>query len=254
MSSWSASSKRIRTVNVIIDSLSREDLVFERRRESRQRYGLGAVRAGRDHANLCAGLLLDKVQVILGQFGELIKLGNAFSGLVPPFQSGVDGLDGLEATDIGGNPVRDLAIDLVGGAYRDLGAFVHHVHLGDDEPLSTVNRVGVAEEREIEPAAAARTTGDGTVLLPAGAEKVGGVAVDLGGEWSLAHAGDVGLGDSDDGADFGRADAGSCDGSASGGRRTGHEGVGSVVDIEQSSLGALEHHLVAVGDGGIEQL
>ena len=85
----------------------------------------------------------------------------------------------LEAANVGGDDVGDLAVDLVGGADGDLVALVEDVHLGDDEPLGGVDHVGVAEQRDIEPAAAAGTAGDGAVLLAARAEQFGGVAVDL---------------------------------------------------------------------------
>ena len=83
----------------------------------------------------------------------------------------------------------EFAVDLVAGADGNLGALVHHVHLGDDEPLGPVDHVGVAEERQVEPAAAARTSGDGTVLLATGAEQIGGVVMDLGGEGALRRRG-----------------------------------------------------------------
>ncbi len=76
--------------------------------------------------------------------------------------------------------------------------------------------------------------------------------MDLGGEGSFADAGDIGLGDADDGTDRGGADSGAGDGSASGRRGAGDEGIGSVVDVEEGSLGALEHDLVAVLEGFIE--
>ena len=79
------------------------------------------------------------------------------------------------------------------------------------------------------------------------------MAVDLlGGERTFADAGDVRLGDADDGADARGSDAGAGDGAASRGRRTGDEGIGSVVDIEQRALRTLEHDLLAVVDGVVQ--
>ena len=86
---------------------------------------------------------------------------------VPALQGGVDRLDGLESAHVGGDDVGQLAVDLVAGADGDLGALVHHVHLGDDQPLGAVDHVGVAQQRQVEPAAAAGTAGDGAVLLAA---------------------------------------------------------------------------------------
>ena len=159
----------------------------------------------------------------------------------------------LEAAHIGGDGVGKLAVDAVAGADGDLDALVHDVHLGDDEPFRAVDHVGVAEQGEVEPAAAARAAGDGAVLLAAGAEEVRRRVVDLGGEGAFADAGDVGLCDADHGADLCGADTGSGYGAAGGGGGRGDEGVGAVVDIEQGTLGALKHHLLAVADGLVEE-
>ena len=129
----------------------------------------------------------------------------------------------LEAADVGGDNVGELAVDLVVRADGDLGALVHDVHLGDDEPLGGVDHVGVAEQREVEPAGAARTAGDGAVLLAAGAEQLALAVGDFGGEWAFTDAGDVGLGDADDGADARGADAGAGDGAAGGAVGAGDE-------------------------------
>ena len=94
--------------------------------------------------------------------------------VVPALERGVDGLDGLEAAHVGGDVVGHLAVDLVADADGDLVELVEDVHLGDDQPLGAVDQVGVAEQRKVEPAAAARTAGDGAVLLAAGAEQVAG--------------------------------------------------------------------------------
>ena len=148
------------------------DYDFERFGEPGQGHGLVAVGAGGDHADLRAGLLLEEVQIILRQLRQFVELGDAFGGGLPAFERGVDGLDGLEAAHVGGDDVGELAVDLVAGADGDLVALVHDVHLGDDQPFGAVDHVGVAEQRQVEPAAAARAAGDGAVLLAAGAEQV----------------------------------------------------------------------------------
>src|SRR6185437_906748 len=180
--------------------------------EAVDHHGLGAVGAGGDHADPGAGLLGDEAEVLLGGLGELVVLGDAGGGGLPAGQRGVDGFDGAEAADIGRDNVGDLAVDLVVRADGDLGTLVHDVHLGDNEPLGGVDHVGVAEQREVEPAGAARAASDGAVLLAAGAEQVALAVGDLSREWAFADAGDVGLGDADDGADACGADAGTRNG------------------------------------------
>ena len=49
-----------------------------------QGHGLVAVGAGGDHADLCAGLLLEEVQIILRELRQLVELGDAFGGACQP--------------------------------------------------------------------------------------------------------------------------------------------------------------------------
>ena len=63
-------------------------------------------------------------------------------------------------SDIGGNFVGDFAVDLVADADGNLVELVEHVELGDDQPLGAVDLVGVAEQGNVEPAAAAGAAGD----------------------------------------------------------------------------------------------
>ena len=196
---------------------------------------------------------LDKAEVLLRFNGQLVVLGDAFGRAVPTLQRGVDGLDRAKAPDVGGYHVRLAAVDLIGSADRDFRRLIEHVHLGDYQPLGPVDHVRVAQERQVEPAAASRTTGDGAVFLAAGAQQLGRVAFDLGREGALADARDVGLGDPDDGVDAGRPDAGAGNRAAGCRGRARNEWVRPVVDIEQRALGAFEHHVFARVDGPVQQ-
>ena len=182
-------------------------------------------------------------------FGQLVVLRDAGGGGLPAGQRGVDGLDGAEAADVGRDDVGELAVDLVVRADRDLFTLVHDVHLGDDEPLGRVDHVGVAEEREIEPAGAAWAARDGAVLVAAGAQQLTLAVGDLCRKWTFSDAGDVGLGDTDDRADACGADAGASDRAAGCAVGARHKGICPMVDVEQSTLGALEHDVLAFIDG-----
>ena len=79
------------------------------------------------------------------------------------------------------------------------------------------------------------------------------VVDEFGGEWSFAHAGDVGLGDGDDRSDARGWDARTCartTGHCAAGR---HEGIGAVVDVEHRCLSRLEQHRGAVVKGAVQQ-
>ena len=86
---------------------------------------------------------------------QFVELRNALGGLAPAFERGVARLDGFEAAHVGGNLVGDLAVDFIADADGNLVELVEHVELGNDQPLGAVDLVRVAEQRNIEPAAAA---------------------------------------------------------------------------------------------------
>ena len=158
------------------DSCSLPVHAVERLGKLGQHHGLVAVGAGGDHADAGAALALLEAQIILRGLGQFVELGNALGGLAPAFERGVARLDGFQAVHVGGNFVGDLAVDFVADADGNLGQLVEHVELGDDQPLGAVDLVGVAEQGNVEPAAAAGAAGDGAVLVAAGAQLFAGAS------------------------------------------------------------------------------
>ena len=76
---WSSWSNVIRTVKLnMMRPLFR--YAFSASANAGQHHGLVAVGAGGDHADLRAGLLLVKVQIILRGLRQLVELGDAFGG------------------------------------------------------------------------------------------------------------------------------------------------------------------------------
>ena len=222
--------------------------------ECRQQHCLIAIGAGRDHADLCAGFLFEEAEVILRDLRQLVEFGNAFGRFVPALQFRIHALDGFEAAHVGGHGVDELAVDLVSGADGNFVERVEHVKLRYYQPLRSIDLVRVAQQGQIEPAAAARATGYGAEFLAARAQKLAGFVEDFCREWAFADAGDVGFGDADDGADACRADAGSGDSSACGGGGGCHERVRPVVDVEHRSLCAFKHDAATFIDGFVQQV
>src|ERR1700679_331187 len=108
-----------------------------------QDHGLFTVGPGGDHADAGSALALLEAQVILGCLGQLLVVGNALGGGLPSFERGVDGLDVLQAVDVGRDLVGHLAAELIANADGNFGQRVEHVELGDDQPFGAIDLVGV---------------------------------------------------------------------------------------------------------------
>src|SRR5579863_1996545 len=161
-----------------------------------------------------------------------MERAHALSGCLPSLQPSVHGPDSVDALNIGGDAFAGFAVDFICGAHRDPVQIIEDVELGHDQPIGAVDLVGVAQQGQIKPAAAPGTSGDGAVLLAAGAENVSRFVMDLAREGSFAYPGDIGLGDADDGADARGPNAGADGGSSGSGGRRSNEGVRAVVDVE----------------------
>ena len=172
---------------------------------------------------------------------------------MPALQALVNGLHALHAAASGGHVGDFLAVHFVADADRDLVQFVEHVELSDDQRVDAIHRGGVAGERNVEPAAAARATRHRAELFAHLADLFAERAVVFAGEGSGTDAGDVGLGDADDAVDFGGRHAGAGTGAAGGGAGRGDEGVSAVVNVQHGSLGTLEQNTLAIANGAVEQ-
>src|SRR5690606_26977936 len=97
---------------------------------------------------------------------------------------------------------------------------------------------GVLEARQIQPAAATRTTRDRAVLVTDVAQMLPELVIELGRERPTAHARRVGLGDAEHGVDTIWSDARANRGAAGDRAARRDEGVGAVIDVEQGPLRA----------------
>ena len=121
----------------------------------------------------------------------------------------------------------------------DLVEVVEDVELGEVQGGVVVDSLGVAGEDEIEPTAAAATTGCHTEFL-AGDLQLFTVFVELfGWEGARSDTGGVGLDHTDDGGDAGWVQRETLDSTTQAGGRRGHEGVSSVVQVEHECVGTL---------------
>src|SRR5262249_21785024 len=200
--------------------------------------GLRAFRAGGNASNLDAGTLFEKSQVLLGERRKRIVVRDAKRGGLPTRQDFEHRLHLLDIRDRRRHIAYLATVDAVTHAYGDLVKVVKHVELGDHYGIETVDDGGVAEQRDIEPAAAARAAGHGTEFVAARADLVSGRIESFGGERAAAHARNVGLGDTDNSGDSGRRNPGPGAGAAGAGAGRSDERVRAMVDIEHRPLRA----------------
>src|SRR5690606_25553763 len=125
-----------------------------------------------------------------------------------------------------------------------------------------VDRHGTLERDDVDPAAAPRAAGGGTVFLATVADALPDFIVQLGRERTTANTGGIGLGNPEHVVDRVCADAGAGQCAANGGVGAGDVGIGAVVDVEQGALCAFVQHALALlaqvvqdaGDVGLHRL
>mmetsp|Transcript_23197 Transcript_23197/g.54782 ORF Transcript_23197/g.54782 Transcript_23197/m.54782 type:complete len:566 (+) Transcript_23197:2995-4692(+) len=214
-----------------------------------QHDGVLAVRTGRDHVDGRADHLLNALQVGARVGGQGIPGGDAKGGLRPAGEGFVDGLASDDLVGIQRQDVDQLAIQFVADADLDLGQAIQHIELGQAQAGDAVDDGGTLQRSRVQPAAAARTTGDRAPLLPDGGQVVadgaGHLPVELGREGAGADARRVGLGDAEHVVQHLRPHAGARGGIAGNTVAGGDVGVGAVVDVQQRALRAFEQDVLA---------
>src|SRR5581483_6463424 len=122
------------------------------------------------------------------------------------------------------------------------------------EAIEAVYLRRVAEQRDIEPAAAARTSGHRTVFVSGAANLLAQLCEIFGRERTGTHAGDIGLGNADDAVDFRRCDTCSRTGSAGRGAGASNKRVSAEVNVEHGALRALEQDALTVPNHLVQQV
>src|SRR5450432_662154 len=147
-----------------------------------------------------------------------------------------------------------FAFVFVADADLDLPLGVEDVELGDYQRIDAVDHFGVAQDLQVEPAAAARASGDGAKFLAALAHFFGVDVGHFGGKGTAAYAGGIGLGNSEDVFEASGRDADS--GGSAAGNRAGRSdvGIGAVVDVQHGALRAFEEHGLVFVERAIDEL
>src|ERR1700685_3026902 len=102
----------------------------------------------------------NKIQVIARGDGQIYYVANSWRRFAPAGKSFVLRLDLREGFDIGRHFGDGLTFEIVACADFDFGLSVEDVEFRDDERIDSVDHFCIAQDGQIEPAAAARTAGD----------------------------------------------------------------------------------------------
>src|SRR3954453_14461462 len=108
--------------------------------------------------------------------------------LIPALERAVLRLVVVMRDGEGGERFPELAADVVADADGDLFELVEHVQLRQRDRVEAVEHRGCAKYRQVQPAGAARTSGDGAELIAARAEVLTVLVVQLRRERAAADA------------------------------------------------------------------
>src|SRR5215467_4684081 len=135
-------------------------------------------------ADFNASALFQKLQIRASGFGQRLITGNAARGRLPARQSFVDRLHGFQSAIGRGHLANIGAMHTVAHANGDLRELVEHVQLSHHYRVEPVDHGAVSKQRNVEPAAAARASRDGAILIAFAPKQFAAGAVVLGRERS----------------------------------------------------------------------
>jgi len=206
-----------------------------------------------DVLDVHAGELLDVLDVLARVLGEILPLLEAHGVGLPAGQGVV--LDGhvVQHGEVGGEAGDLLAVVLVRGGDLDLVEVVQNVELGEVDGVVPVDRVGVLDEDQVEPSAAALATSGHTELAADLLKSLAHLVKLLSRERSRADTGGVSLHDTDGLLDLARVEVKTSEDTAETGVGGGHVGVSAVVNVQHERVGALNKHVDVALDRALNE-
>src|ERR1019366_5375744 len=222
--------------------------------ERAQQQGLIAGRTHADHAERCAGHVLQRLDVFAGvlrQVVELPRLGDVFA---PARELLVDRVRVMEVGLRHRHLVDDAAVrQSVADAYRDRVKVRQNVELGQHEVGDSIDPRGIARYDRVVPATAPWPASCGAEFRSDDAQLLAVRIFEFCWERPGTHARRVRLDDRDDAFDAGRSDARARARAAGRRVRRRDERVGAMVDVEQGCLAGLEENGVTAVERIVQQ-
>ena len=174
--------------------------------------GLCTVRTNADDLNRCFEFCFQELDIVAESLWELVLAGEVRHIGLPTGEGLVDGLDAT--LDVIGEVAGEFTVYFIGGAGLDGIEAIEDIALHHDELGDTIDHDAVAQGYQVDPTAAALTTGDCTILMTEVTDALARLVAQLGGEGTGTDTGAVGLHDAIDLANLvgtnAQTGAGSC--------------------------------------------
>lgn len=197
-----------------------------------------------------------KLDVAAGLSRQVFKRAATSDVAVPARELLIDGLGVCEQFLMLGHGRITRTVAIVGDADLDGIERRENIELGQGQVGQAIHARREVGDGTVEPTAATTATGSDTVLVAQLGELVAAlvrIVIELGRHGAGTHASDICLHNADHAVNVLHAHAGAGDSAARGAIGRGDKGIGAVIDIQKSSLGALEEQRLAFVDHVVEQ-
>src|SRR4029077_15790044 len=128
----------------------------------------------------------------------------------------------------------------IADTYLNFALRIENVELRDNERSDSIDHNGIAQHGEVQPSAPARAARDRSILFAAVADFARVEIGHLRGKRTAAYTSRVSLGYASDSGNTGGRNTQTCTRAAGSCIRRGHEGIGTIIDIEHGALSALK--------------
>src|SRR5207253_2154350 len=115
--------------------------------------------------------------------------------------------------------------------------------------VHSIDDLGIAQQRKINPAAAPWTPSDRSIFVAFGPQLIADFTVNFRGKWPRSYARAIGLGDADHVRNCIGSDARASNGPTRGCAGRSNKRIGPMVNVEHGSLRAFKHHGFSRSDG-----
>ena len=141
----------------------------------------------------------ESVEIVEEVLGQGFGFGDALQALFPSGERAELGFD-FHFVEFERNLVGAVSLDFIVDAHLDFVEVVHYVGFGDEEVGNTIEHAGIAQGRDVDPAATAWTASGGAVFMSEVAKQFSCFVEKLGREGTSSDTGAVGFADTHDAA------------------------------------------------------